>query len=139
MNELIPVNLLHISGQAIQAVFELIVADNYDSVGLRLSWIGREVSAVESHYFSALCAIRVRIAEYGLTPMCYGSCRNLVVSGMAISMGMGLKGYLVELGKPSTTAQLVPIFDSGPDMDLVSVAEQLAFKEQWMSQFQQRT
>ncbi|MBP3960266.1 hypothetical protein J8F10_33990 [Gemmata sp. G18] len=81
--------------------------------------------------FAALCAAREQLSAFGLTPKCYGACRNLVVSGMASEMGGGLAGYLVRLGQQAHMSDLVEIFDTGPDMDLVSVPEQQEFRLAW--------
>jgi hypothetical protein len=63
---------------------------------------------------------------------------------MASQMGYGMVGHLVQLGQPAKQ-DMVGTFDTGPGMDLVSVAEQDAFKEEWFaslglsSQTQRRT
>jgi len=100
-----------------------------------LRWSDGEVSGVDWHFFEALCRVRESLAAYRLTPRCYGACRNLIVSGMAADMGRGLKGYLVRLGEPAKLSDLVRIFESGPAMDLVTVAEQREFKRTWLRGF----
>src|SRR5207253_4683734 len=98
-----------------------------DECRVLIQWAGREVAASGYDAFLALCRVREQLAEFGLKPRCYGGCRNLVVSGMASQMGGGMKGYLVRLGEQARMSDLVPIFDAGPDMDLVSVREQEEF------------
>jgi len=51
---------------------------------------------------------------------------------MCFDMGQGLKGYLVKRGERSQMKDLVAIFEAGRDMDLVSVEEQQAFREEWL-------
>ena len=45
-------------------------------------------------------------------------------------MGQGLKAYKLVLGKASR--EMVDIFESGTDMELVTAEEQQAFVNQWM-------
>lgn len=95
-------------------------------------WAGGEQKGRGFDAFVALAAVREQLEPLGLRPACYGACRNLVVSGMASQMGGGVKGYLVSLGRPSRTADLVGIFDSDPSVEPVSVADQDEFREAWM-------
>jgi hypothetical protein len=111
---------------------EVLLSEGEDAYSVRIRWAGREVSASGSDAFSALCTVREQLSEFGLMPRCYGACRNLVVSGMAAQMGGGLAGYLVRLGQQARMSDLVRIFDAGPDMDLVPVPEQQAFKQAWL-------
>jgi hypothetical protein len=101
-------------------------------VTLEIRWPGGEATGVDWHYHAALCRVREQLAGVGLTPRCYGACRNLVLSGMCVDMGLGARGYLVRLGQPARMSDLVDIFQSGPEMDLASVAEQATFKELWL-------
>jgi hypothetical protein len=101
-------------------------------VRLVVRWAAGEVLGVDWNYFAALCRVREQLAALGLTPRCYGACRNLVLSGMCLDMALGGKGYLARLGQPTGLSDLVSIFASGPDMDLASVAEQEEFKRAWL-------
>lgn len=47
-------------------------------------------------------------------------------------MGGGGAGYLVALGRPASN-ELAMTFEAGPDMDIVSVDEQDAFKALWLA------
>ena len=110
---------------------EVIISEAEDKLGVRIRWLGQELSATENDAFSALRTVRLKLSEQGLIPRCYGACRNLVVSGMAAQMAGGLKGFLVRLGQQARMSDLVEIFDAGPDMDLVSVTEQQEFTLTW--------
>lgn len=100
-------------------------------VQLELHWPGNCVLGTDWHYFAALCRVREQLSEIGLTPRCFGACRNLVLTGMCVDWFEGESGYLTRLGEPLTARNLVNIFDCGPEMDLVSVAEQAAYKKEW--------
>lgn len=82
-------------------------------------------------YFNAFCRIREALAAYGLVPHCYGAARNVYPSGMGRDMGRGLEAYRMTHGQHVSGADLVYIFDSGPDLDPASVAEQHKFAERW--------
>jgi hypothetical protein len=68
----------------------------------------------------------------GLLVRTYGGSRNLVLSGMWRDMGAGLKGYRVSIGKRSVRADLVHIFDTGPDVEPATVDAQQAFGREWL-------
>ncbi len=121
---------------AVEASFEYRLNEHGDSVPevrLVVRWDGREAAGASWNYFHALCHVRERLAPLGLTPRCYGACRNLFLSGMCLDMGLGREAYLVRLGEPADRKDFVrDIFAAGPDMDLATVAEQAAFKLEWL-------
>ncbi len=129
MDEIEPLELVDAAGGVVPA--EVIISEAEDKLGVRIRWLDQELSATEDDAFSALRTVRQKLSEHGLTPRCYGACRNLVVSGMAAQMAGGRKGYLVRLGQQARMSDLVEIFDAGPDMDLVSVTEQQEFTLTW--------
>ena len=90
-------------------------------------------TAVESDYFECLARIREQLEPLGVTPLCYGASRRVFPSGMARDMGYGLKAYKLELRRHGRTADLVEIFDSGPDIETATVREQEEFYQQWLS------
>jgi hypothetical protein len=98
---------------------------------LTLLYSGHEVQAEASDYFEALCRVRDRLEAEGLRPVCYGASRNVWPSGMARGMGLGLVAYKTRLGERATRSDLVRIFDTGPDVEPVSVEEQKAYHDQW--------
>jgi hypothetical protein len=51
---------------------------------------------------------------------------------MSVSMGAGLKAYRVQLGQHATMDSLVSIFESGSDVEPVTITEQEAFHSQWI-------
>ena len=83
-------------------------------------------------YFEALCEVRRQLEAQGLLLRSYGGSRNLVLSGMCRDVGAGLSGYRVSAGKRPVRADLVRIFDTGPDVEPATVDEQKAFGRAWL-------
>ena len=92
-----PVEIATTTGQTVEGVFLLDKSD--ESCRLTLQWVNREVHAEASDYFEALCHIRTQLELEELRPVCYGASRNVYPSGMARSMGLGLKAYRTRLGE----------------------------------------
>lgn len=122
-------------GSLLPATVELVDIDAYECQ-LTLRWAGGELQSIEGDYFGAFCRIRERLAEQGLLPMCYGASRQIYISGMGRDMAAGLKVYKVRLGEQAQMKNLVDIFETGDDVEPVSVAEQQAFQEQWYASLQ---
>ena len=134
----IELGLFHVSGQVVRAsvrrVWRYWVEGALSKTEARLefTWPGGEGCGVGWHYQAALCQAREQLAQWGLTPQCFGACRNLVQTGMCVDDGEGVVGYLVRLGEHVHPSRLVNIFNSGAEMDLASVAEQAAFRREWL-------
>lgn len=120
------------SGLPINATFTLNDVDP-DSCMLTLHYDQVEIAASASDYFEALCQIRERLEELGLRPFCYGASLNVYPSAMGRDMGAaGRRAYKMTIGRYARTKDLVDIFDTGPDVNLATVAEQKAFVEKWL-------
>jgi hypothetical protein len=133
-----PIRLATQSGQTIPAV---VVVDEEESAPCRLvlRTPGGDVRAEATDYFEAFCHIRRRLEQEGLRPLCYGASRGVYPSGMARDMGGGaLRAFKLNLGQPALMRDLVFIFDAGPDVDPVTVEEQLAYYEAWLSSLSRR-
>lgn len=91
-----------------------------------------EFSGEGSDYFEALCQVRRQLEQRGLLVRVYGGSRNVILSGMCRDQASGLTGYRVSLGKPSQPTDRVAIFDTGPDVEPVTVDEQQAFYDEWL-------
>jgi len=134
--------LIHVSGDVVRAsvrsAWQYWVENGFSKTEAKLefSWPGGEVSGEGWNYQVALCKARERMAQYGLTPRCFGACRNLVQTGMCVDDGAATVGYLVRLGEPVHPSRLVNIFDRGDEMELASVTEQAAFKKEWIQSIQ---
>lgn len=97
---------------------------------ITFAYRGRTIETEATDFFEALCNIRVRLEGDGLMPFCYGSSLNVFPSAMGRYMGLGLKACLLTIGKHA--ADLVEIFDDGPDVVPVSVARQREFFNEWL-------
>lgn len=122
-------------GALLPATVEL-VDIAYGKYQLTLRWAGGELQSIEGDYFEAFCRIREDLAEQRLLPLCYGASRKIAISGMGRDMAAGLRVYKVQLGQPSNVKDLVDLFETGDDVEPVSVAEQAAFQEQWYASLQ---
>jgi hypothetical protein len=89
-----------------------------------------QLNASEHDFFEALCRLREQLAVLGLSPLCYGASRNVFPSGMCRDMADGLCAYRLRLGDRSKP-DIVGIFDSGDDLEVVSVETQRQFFNEW--------
>lgn len=101
-------------------------------VRLSLQFRGKEISSNDNDFFGAMCSIRKVLEEEGALLRCYGASKNVYPSGMSRSMGSGDKAYKMTMGAPSKLTDLVSIFDTGPDVDPATIAEQEAFHDAWI-------
>jgi len=65
-------------------------------------------------------------------PTCYGASLNVDPSGMGRDMGAGLMAYRTAIGKAPESAELVHIFDEGPDVIPSTVAQQKEHWQEWL-------
>lgn len=101
-------------------------------VKVTLRFSGKEITSSDQDYFSAMCAIRRVLEQDGALLRCYGASRNVYPSGMSRSMGGGVKAYKLSMGSQAKLADLVSIFDTGPDITPATVAEQEHFFQDWL-------
>ena len=94
---------------------------------------GKSIRAEASDFFEALCLIRRKLESEGLIPFCYGASLNVYPSGMGRDMGLGLRAYRMKPGRHATLADLVDIFDTGPDVKPSTVEMQRRFWLDWVS------
>jgi len=92
---------------------------------IQLSYGEVQLQGLGMNFFEAFCRVREQLQNSGLLPICYGACRNVWPSGMLADMCLGIFANVLE--DRSKPAGEVDIFDSGSEMDLVSVEEQKAF------------
>jgi hypothetical protein len=125
------VRLLSDAGKVAEGTFSL--DNDLEECQLAFNFPGGQFCVTASDYFEALCQIRNELETNGWRPICYGSSKDVYPSGMARDMGCrGLKAYRLQIGEPAKLADLVEIFDSAPDMEPASVAEQEQFFERWL-------
>jgi hypothetical protein len=97
-----------------------------------LSYRGRSLEESAHDYFQAFCKIRVRLEEEKLIPFCYGASLNVYPSGMCRDMGGGSVAYKLKIGQRPSQADLVGIFDEGPDVIPATVSVQREFFDDWI-------
>jgi hypothetical protein len=129
-----PVALVSSDGRIIPGEFLLWEEspEDADRVGLAVRFGVEEIVAEADDFFSALCSIRADLGTRGLMPRCYGSSRNVYPSGMTRGMGVGGNAYRLYPGRRGQTADIVDIFDDGPDVDPVSVQVQEDCYREWL-------
>ncbi len=128
----VPVGVLGARGEQWVGSFELQEGPGRECL-LRLTYESRQLKAAGGDYFEALCTIRLQLEKLGHSIRCYGASRNVYPSGMARDMGAGLKAYRLQKGHAASMADLVSIFDDGPDVEPVSVGTQRAYYESWLT------
>jgi hypothetical protein len=104
-----------------------------DACKLTCTYRGKTIEAEATDFFAALCRIRSQLEPEGLMPLCYGASLNVYPSGMARDMGQGLKAYRLKKGAHARPADLVEIFETGPDVIPASVDTQEAFWREWLA------
>ncbi|MCF4970022.1 hypothetical protein CV014_24340 [Nostoc sp. CMAA1605] len=97
-----------------------------------MKWANGEIECIDCHFFGALKLIRRKLALQDIYPICYGASRKIIVTGMALEMGLGLKVYKAKIGSYPTRRDLVRIFDTGEDVEPVTVEVQEEFQRQWV-------
>ena len=130
--------LKDIHGQLFLATIELDCLD-WNENGRRrtecriiLRWLDNEIDCVDWNFFESLKRVREHLAVQNLCLMCYGASRNIVVTGMLINMGLGMKVYKgAQLGEFPRLNQLVNLFASGEDVEPISVEGQEKFQREW--------
>ncbi|WP_055075132.1 hypothetical protein [Pseudanabaena sp. 'Roaring Creek'] len=104
---------------------------------IKLSWAGGVIEETDWNYFASFKKVRKRLATHSLLPMCYGASRRVILTGMAVDMGLGQKIWRVnqddEMYHP-----LVGIFKTGEDVEPVSVEEQEKFQAEWWKRKQEQ-
>jgi hypothetical protein len=111
---------------------EVACSETDDGFRVVLSCNGASFDAEAEDVFEAFALIRTMLDREGSAALCYGSSRNVFPSGMARSMGGGLKAYRLTVGKQALQKDLVGIFDTGPDIEVVSPEEQKVFFDAWL-------
>jgi hypothetical protein len=91
-----------------------------------------EKAAIAEDYFQALVDIRHELEKTGRRLLIQGASLKVYPSPMSRSMGAGLRAYKLTMGQPARTADLVNIFESGPDLEPCTVAEQEEFYRAWL-------
>jgi hypothetical protein len=99
---------------------------------ITLRYEDTEIESSDEDFFEAFCKVREQLESIGLNPLCYGASRNVYPSGMCRDMADGLRAYRMKMGHRVEPKDIVSIFDSGPDVDPVSVKVQQEFFNRWL-------
>jgi len=81
--------------------------------------------------FEALRAMREDLERDGYRLLCAGARPDVAASPMSRQMGGGRKAYVMRLGQPAATADLIDIFDDAAPAAVGTVAEQRAYFAAW--------
>ena len=121
-------------GKALTWVLALTKPEPY-RVSLALSdGSGRTWEAIGGDVFEALMKLRLETEPDGVQLCCNGARRNAWSSFMQRDMGEGFSTYLLRLGEHNERPESVPTLAPAPAADVATVAEQIAFHEQWLSE-----
>ena len=102
-------------------------------VKLRLDFADRVLEArAKEGYFQALRELRRLLEADGLLLVCNGTSLDVYPSPMTESMGYAEKAYRHTLGRAAGNADLVNIFDVGPDLRPSTLGEQREFHQKWL-------
>jgi hypothetical protein len=119
-------------GGAAGEVATFVLSEVSDQCLLVMTYRGRTIEAVADDFFESLIQLRLQLEKDGLIPFCYGASLNVWPSGMSRQMGGGLKAYRLTEGRQARIADLVDIFDEGPDVTASPVIDQRAFADKWL-------
>lgn len=100
---------------------------------VRCDFRGISVSGRADDFFEALTAVRQQLEMHGLLPLVWGASRDVYTSPMARDLSHGQLAWRLVPGCKPAKDQLLNIFESGADMQVVSVAEQRACFEHWLA------
>ncbi len=134
VEEVVPVQVKHKDGTTAHGTF-LIYDEDPEHAGLvrlTLDLQARQFAAIAPDFFTALCLVRREIEAEGLLLNCYGTSQNVYPSPMSRDMGVGDKAYKLTMGHQARTADLVWIFDTGPDVLSATVDEQEHYYYSWL-------
>jgi len=112
-----------------------------DACRLAIAW---PVGSKERHFdapdfYECLRAFRRVIEPDGFRVLCQGARPNVCPSGMASDMGGAVKSYVLTLGQPAFTKDLVGTFDPVEDIASVgTVEEQEEFMRRHWQEFEKR-
>jgi hypothetical protein len=93
---------------------------------------GRQWSAEASDVFECLMELRGHVEPLGVRVCCNGSRYNAWSSGMQRDMGQGLVVYLLTRPRTKERPPQAETLGAAPPSEIVTVAEQRAWYEEWL-------
>lgn len=107
---------------------------NQDLYRISLSYGDRrEIAESDRGFFDALRRLRMELDKVGVLVCCFGASENVYPSPMQEAMGPAVLAYKNYLGKQAYSRDIVNIFESGEDMNPVTVEQQVVFHKKWLS------
>jgi len=91
----------------------------------------REFHADDLH--GAFVDLRYWLDDLGVKLLCNGARFDVTPSGMSRGMGGGRKAYIIRLGQPSLSSDLVDIFKYAESEKIGTVQDQKEFYKKWVS------
>ena len=134
--KVIPTSILLPDGRKLAAEFHVWERDPANpsdptKVQLGLHFGTTKITIVATDYFAAMVTIRIVLEVNRLLLNCYGASRNVQPSPMNLLVDAGEQVFRLKLGEQAQITSLVSIFDTGADVEPVTVAAQNAFFEEW--------
>jgi hypothetical protein len=138
--EVYPVSVIAPGGGRLSGEFWVWEEDPEDPEKLRLELHFAErviVARSRDSLFDALISVRREMEGEGLLLACYGCSRNVYPSRMSLDMGSGDKAYILEMGRKGRAKDMVSIFETGPEVIPVTLAEQEENHRNWLASLEQ--
>lgn len=82
-----------------------------DTIEITLLYKGRMIAKAADNYFAALCQVRLELEKEEVTLVCNGASKDVYPSAMMLSMGAGELAYLLKMGSPARSEDILNIFD----------------------------
>ena len=128
-----PVDLIAADGTIAPGEFVIRAEPAHESDRVQLTLIlpDQRFEATAIDGFEALILLRIELAKFGLTPLCWGAGLDVYPSDASRRDGIGDQAYRLTLGKFPATTDQVNIFESGPGLVVATVADQEDFSRAW--------
>lgn len=99
---------------------------------LRLDAQGLEsIDAQASDLFECLVSVRKKLQERGFKLLCNAARRDVYPSGMSRQMSGGACAYVLRMGHPGKSKDIVNIFDPASKDVVASIEDQKEYFEKW--------
>lgn len=95
----------------------------------KLNFTGRD-------FFDCLVKLRESLEERRFFLLCNGARYDVYPSRMTRQMGLGIKAYRMELGKPATIDDIVNIFEETEPSKIGTIKDQQLYYKKWLASLQ---
>lgn len=117
-------------------VLSLLENSGENSALLTFKFRGKKFIGHGSDYFAAFEEVRKELEKISIIPFCYGASLNVYPLPANRVTNRGLSAYCLELGKPTTSNDLVEIFSESIDVMPSNLENQRSFYEDWLKSLQ---